>query len=90
MKLSKNIRAYWLNIKDAKKIQIQSGLNNSWHPYVVLYNKDLKIISSIKRDKKIAKLNINVPSDAVYMKIDDLYTMKNIRDGLEILATKRE
>jgi len=90
MKLSKSIRAYWLNIKDAKKIQIQSSLNNSWHPYVILYNKDLKIISSIKRDKKISKLDINVPSDAVYMKIDDLYTMKNIRDGLDILATKRE
>ena len=69
MKLSKSIRAYWLNIKDAKKIQIQSGVNNSWHPYIVLYNRDLKIISNIKRDKKIAKLNINVPSDAIYIRL---------------------
>ena len=90
IKLSKSMKSYWLNIEGAKKVQIQSGVNNSWHPYVVLYNKNLKIISSIKRDKKVRKLDINIPSDAIYLKIDDLYTIKNIRDGLDILATKRE
>ncbi len=90
IKLQKSLRSYWLNIEDAKKVQIQSSLNNSWHPYVVLYNKDLKIISTVKKDKKTSKLDINVPSDAMYLKIDDLYTIKNIRDGLNILIQKRE
>ncbi len=90
IKLQKSLRAYWLNIEGAKKVQIQSSLNNSWHPYVVLYNKDLKIISTVKKNRKTSKLDINIPSDAMYLKIDDLYTIKNIRDGLDILIQKRE
>jgi len=90
IKLNKTMSAYWINIEDSKKVQIQSSINNSWHPYVVLYNKDLKIISSIKRNKKSQKLSLNIPADAVYMKIDDFYTMKNIKDGLSIFIQKRE
>jgi hypothetical protein len=90
IKLNKTMSAYWINIKDSKKVQIQSSINNSWHPYVVLYNKDLKIISSIKRNKKSQKLSLNIPADAVYMKIDDFYSMKNIKDGLSIFIQKRE
>ncbi len=90
IKLPKSLRAYWLNIEGSKKVQIQSGVNNSWHPYVVLYNNNLKIISSIIKNKKSRKIQINIPSDAVYLKIDDYYTIKNIRDGLSILIQKKE
>jgi hypothetical protein len=90
IKLSKTMSAYWINIENSKKVQIQSSINNSWHPYVVLYNKELKIISSIKKNKKSQKLSLNIPADAMYMKIDDFYTMKNIKDGLSIFIQKRE
>ena len=90
IKLNKTISAYWINLDGSKKVQIQSGLNNSWHPYVVLYNKDLKIISSIKRNKVSQKISLNIPADAMYLKIDDVYTMKNIKDGLSIYIQKRE
>ncbi len=90
IKLQKSLRAYWINISGASKVQIHSGLNNSWHPYIVLYNKDLKIISTVKKDKKTTKLDINIPSDAMYLKIDDFYTIKNIKDGLDILIQKRD
>ncbi len=89
IKLSKTMSAYWINIEGSRRIQIQSSINNNWHPYVVLYNKDLKIISSIKRNKKSQKLSLNIPADAVYMKIDDFYTIKNIKDGLSIFIQKR-
>jgi len=90
IKLSKTMSAYWINIEGSNKVQIQSSINNSWHPYVVLYNKDLKIISSIKRNKVSQKISINIPADAMYLKIDDVYTMKNIKDGLSIYIQKRE
>jgi hypothetical protein len=90
IKLNKTMSAYWINIEDGKKVQIQSSINNNWHPYVVLYNKELKIISSLKKNKKSQKLSLNIPADAVYMKIDDFYTMKNIKDGLSIFIQKRE
>jgi len=90
IKLNKTMSAYWINIKDSKKVQIQSSINNSWHPYVVLYNKDLKIISSIKRNRVSKKISLNIPADAMYLKIDDFYTMKNIKDGLSIYIQKRE
>ncbi len=90
IKLQKTLSAYWINIKDSKKVQIQSSVNNSWHPYVVLYNKDLKIISSIRKNRSTGKLELNIPADAAYLKIDDFYTMKNIKDGLSIFIQKRE
>jgi len=90
IKLNKTMSAYWVNIKDSQKVQIQSSIHNSWHPYVVLYNKDLKIISSIKKNKVSQKISLNIPADAMYMKIDDFYTLKNIKDGLSIFIQKRE
>jgi len=89
-KLPKSINAQWINVKDCDKVEIQSSLANSWHPYVILYNNDLKIISSIKSNKTKNKLTLNIPSDAVYLKLDDLYTMKNIKDSLSIFLEKRE
>lgn len=90
IKLNKTMSAYWINIEDSVKIQIQSSIGNRWHPYVVLYNKDLKIITSIKRNKVSQKLSLNIPADAMYIKIDDFYTMKNIKDGLTVFIQKRE
>ena len=90
VKLPKSINAQWINVKDCDKVEIQSSLANSWHPYVIIYNNDLKIISSIKSNKTKNKLTLNIPSDAVYLKLDDLYTMKNIKDSLSIFLEKRE
>jgi len=90
IKLQKSMNAYWINIEDSKKIQIKSSIANSWHPYVVLYNKDMKIITSMKKNKTTHKLELNIPADARYLKIDDFYTMKNIKDGLSIFIQKRE
>ena len=89
VKLKKTLSAYWINIEGSKKVQIQSPRHNRWHPYVVVYDKNLKIISSILKDKVSDRLKLNIPQDGVYLKIDDFYTIKNIKDGLAIYIQER-
>ncbi len=89
VKLPKSMNAYWINVSKAKKAQIQSYIGNTWHPYIVLYNKDLKIISTILKNRKTDKININIPHDAKFLKIDDYYSIKNLKDGLGIFLQKR-
>lgn len=90
IKLKKTLSAYWINIEGSKKVQIQSSKYNRWHPYVVVYDKNLKIISSISKDKVADKLKLNIPQDGVYLKIDDFYTIKNVKDGLAIHIQERK
>jgi len=89
LKLKKTLLAYWVNIEGSKKVQIQSSRYNSWHPYVVVYDKNLKIISTVSKDKVAQKLKLNIPQDGMYLKIDDFYTIKNIKDGLAIYIEER-
>jgi hypothetical protein len=90
IKLKKTLSSYWINIKESNKINISSSRSNRWHPYVIMYNKDLKILSKITKSRVQTKLRLNIPSDGAYLKIDDYYTIKNIKDGLTINIQKRE
>ena len=76
----------WFNVSAIKKIQITSNAGNSWYPYIVFYDKDLKILKIRKINKKIAQISLNMPKESVYMKINDLYTLQNIGNGLKIIA----
>ena len=90
VQLTKSMRSYWLNLQDCKKITIKSYPSDSWHPYIVLYTKNLNIIKTIKKNRVIKEISINIPLDAKYLKIDDLYTLKNIKNGFKIYLTKRK
>jgi hypothetical protein len=76
----------WVEISDVSKLEIISDSANNWYPYVSFYDKNLNLLKVEKVDKKTSFLNLNLPSESVYMKISDLYMLSNMKNGLNIDA----
>lgn len=84
--LKKSLYEHWLNLKSAKSLTIWSLSGNSWYPYVSIYDKELHLLKVYKRDKRTKKITFELPEDTAYVKIADLYSLKNIRHGLHVKA----
>ncbi len=74
----------WLDVSEVKKLTLWSLKGNNWYPYITFYDKTLRLLKVYKRDRKTWQLVTSIPREAVYVKIADLYSQKNIKDGLRI------
>jgi len=84
--LKKSLYEHWVNVKSAKSLTIWSLKGNNWYPYVSIYDKELHLLKVYKRDRKTKKIKLELPEDTAYVKIADLYSLKNIKEGLRIQA----
>ena len=82
--LKKPLRPYFLKVSSANKILINSKYGNRWFPHIVFYDRHLTIIEVIKKEQRHQKLEVEVPQYTRYMKIDDLFTLANIKRGLSV------
>jgi len=82
LKLKRSLYSHWLNVSNIEKLGVVSGERNRWYPHVVYYDSSLHILKVIKKDKKTQEVTFSIPENAKYMKISDLYTMKNMKDDL--------
>jgi len=84
--LKKSLYEHWLNVKSSKSLTLWSLKGNSWYPYVSIYDDELHLLKVYKRDRKTYKIELELPEDTVYVKIADLYSLKNIKEGLRVQA----
>jgi len=84
LKLKRSLYAHWLNVSAIKKLVILSSRRNNWYPYISYYDSSLKLIKVIKRDKRIKKITLHIPKFTKYIKISDIYTLKNLKDELTL------
>ena len=84
LKLKRSLYSHWLNVSQIKKLVILSSRRNNWYPYISYYDSSLKLIEVIKRDKRIKKITLNLPEFTKYIKISDIYTLKNLKDELTL------
>lgn len=84
LSLRKPTKPYMLKIANANAININSNSGNKWHPNVVFYDKELNVIEIFKEDNLQKNLRLDVPTDTKYIKIDDLYSLSNLRRGISI------
>jgi hypothetical protein len=75
--------AKWLDVADIKAIDITSHRANYWYPYIALYDSSLRLLKVIKQDEETTRLNLKLPEETRYISVSDLYTITNIRYGLE-------
>ena len=87
LKLKRSLYAQWFNVSKVNKLKIKSSRANSWHPYIAYYDNSLHLIKIIKKDKVIYSFASHIPKNATYVKISDLYTLKNVHSALEISAS---
>ncbi len=86
IRLKRSLYAHWLNVSKIKVLNISSSRRNSWYPYISYYDASLHLLKVIREDEIYHSIRLDIPQNAKYMKIADLYTMKNIRDELKLQA----
>lgn len=86
-RLKRSLYAHWLNVSKINKLRIKSSFRNNWYPYIAYYDSQLHLLDVIKQDKKTFDITLDIPSSAKYIKVSDMYTLKNIRDDLELYPT---
>jgi len=82
VKLKRSLYAHWLNVSKVKTLNIKSSRRNRWYPYIAYYDPSLHLLKVLKRDDLYKTIQLNIPQNAKYIKIADLYTLKNVRDEL--------
>lgn len=81
-RLKRSLYAHWLDVSGVKKLQISSSALNSWYPYIAYYDRSLNLLSVQKIDSKTANLTLDIAPKCAYIKISDLYSLKNVKDDL--------
>lgn len=84
LNLKKSLRPYMIKVSNANGVNIQSKPGNSWHPSIVFYNNDLEVIDIYKDESLQKNLRVEVPLETKYIKIDDLYSLSNMKRGITI------
>jgi len=82
---TKPLKAYFIKINKANSIDISSKPGNQWFPKVVFYDTHLNILNLVKKDRKHSNLRLRIPENTKYIKIEDIYTLTNIKRGLSVL-----
>lgn len=84
MKLKRSLYAHWLNVSNIKQLEIKSTNRNEWYPYIAYYDASLHLLKIIKENKTYRDIMLNIPKNAKYIKISDVYTLKNVKDELRL------
>ncbi len=85
VKLKRSLYAHWLDISSVTKLQINSSRRDNWYPKISYYNNSLHLLKVIHKDTKRTKLILDIPKNAKYIKISDIYTLKNVKDDLVLI-----
>lgn len=82
VELQRSLYAYWLDVSMIKQLRISSSRRNSWYPYITYFDSSLHLLKVVKEDSRRRKMLLEIPQSAKYIKISDIYTLKNIKDVL--------
>ncbi|MDF1874182.1 hypothetical protein JHD48_00380 [Sulfurimonas sp. SAG-AH-194-I05] len=87
MEVKRSLYAHWLNVQSIKNLRIKSSFSDSWYPQISYYDKQLHLLKMIKKDKKTRAIALVIPESAKYIKISDMYTLKNVKNNLILVPT---
>jgi hypothetical protein len=87
LELNRSLYSYWLDVSAIEKLNIQSSPRNSWYPYITYFDSSLHLLKVVKKDTKRQSITLNIPQNAKYIKISDIYTLKNIKDSIFLMPS---
>jgi hypothetical protein len=85
IKLQKPLRPYFIKINGSGVLKVMSTSLNHWYPYIVFYDEHLNILNIIKKEQFSRRVSLSIPLQTKYIKITDLYTLDNIKRGLNVM-----
>ncbi len=83
--LKKPLKPYMLRINEAKQLTIKSRRLNHWFPFITFFDKNMDILKVIKKNRFYRGYKTEIPKGSYYIKIDDSFTLLNIKRGLTII-----
>ncbi|MDX9756167.1 MAG: hypothetical protein RBT52_01480 [Sulfurimonas sp.] len=89
-RLKRSLYAYWVDVSKIDKLQISSSARNDWYPYIAYYDKFLRLVRVEKIDEKTTNILLHSGQGTHYIKISDIYTLKNIKDDLVLMPTSKK
>ncbi|MDY0052308.1 MAG: hypothetical protein RBR65_07185 [Aliarcobacter sp.] len=84
LSLKKPTKPYMIMFGNSSSIFINSNAGNTWYPSVVFYDKDFNVLEIHEESSLHDSLKLSVPNNTKYIKIDDLYTLANLKRGINI------
>ncbi len=81
----KPLKPYFIEVTKASTINIESKPGNEWFPHIVFYDRHLNILNIVKEDKKHKGIKLEIPKETNYIKINDIYTLANLKRGLSVM-----
>ncbi len=87
--LGKPIQPYWINVSEASRMTLRAQLADKWFPQVVFFDATLNIIEEIRMEESRVRLQIAIPQNAMYAKVEDRYSLDNIKRGLNLYLESR-
>lgn len=88
--LKRSLYAHWLDVSEIDHLTISSSRKNHWYPYIAYYNSSMHLLKIIKEDRIHRSIKLDIPKNAKYMKISDLYSLKNVKNELRLLPKSSE
>ncbi|MCK9491273.1 MAG: hypothetical protein M0Q24_04225 [Sulfurimonas sp.] len=85
LSLKRSLYSKWIDVSKVKKLKISSSRRNSWYPYIAHYDASLHLLKVEKHDSKKTNLILELNDNTHYIKISDIYSLKNIRDDLTLM-----
>ncbi|WP_418187063.1 hypothetical protein [Aliarcobacter lanthieri] len=82
--LRKPIKPYILEISNTDRLSISSNNGSNWYPSITFYDNDFSVIEVFEDSTLHKNLQVDVPNDTKFVKIDDFYALTNIRNGLTV------
>jgi len=84
--LKRPIKDYYISLKpdEIEEITIKSYLSNRWYPFISYYDDKLNLLKIVKIDKVTKEYKIELSQNYKYIRIGDIYTLNNIKQGLKI------
>ena len=80
--LRRSLYAHWLDVSHVRKLRIVSSGRNSWYPNIAYYDASLHLLKVVRKNVRTKDVTLKIPRGAKYIKISDLYTLKNLKDPL--------
>jgi hypothetical protein len=84
--LKRSLSAHWLDVSTVERLKFTSASGNSWYPYITFFDAKLHLLRVYKRDSKTWQIKMKMPDATQYIKVADLYNLKNIKNGLQVEA----
>lgn len=84
--LKKPFEPYFIRLDNrTNSLRVISKYGNRWHPNIVFYDRDFNILKIIKDNKIYKNITLDVPINAKYLKVDDLFSLSNLKRGIRIV-----